>query len=115
MVQSKSCPENSKMRQWKQLEDVKHMIVKDKTLQKTENSICICMVQSKSCPENSKMRQWKQLEEDVHYIIVISPLLVWVHGNVGGPDCHGNSFEPQQYVAEIFFFALPISQSVSQQ
>ena len=75
----------------------------------------LIMVQSKRCPENSKMRQWKQLEEDVHYMIVISPLLVWVHENVGGPDCHENSFERQQYVAEIVFFALPISQSVSQQ
>ena len=61
------------------------------------------------------MRHWKQLEGDVHYMIVVSPLLVWVHRNVGGPDRHENTFEPQQYLAEIVFFALPISQSVSQQ
>jgi len=61
------------------------------------------------------MRHWKQLEGNVHYMIVISPLLVWVHGNVDGPGHHGNTFEPQQYLAEIVFSALPISQSVSQQ
>jgi hypothetical protein len=48
-------------------------------------------------------------------MIVISSLLVWVHGNCDGPGHHGSIFEPQQYLAETVFSALLMFQSVSQQ